>query len=322
LAACDIPTDVPILEQRWVIPVEESSLGVDELLPSGVSVAGNNFSVSVDPVSAGESLGALCPSCLDSGGLSVPVPPFSGSFSSSSSLPADVVGAVISGATVQIVVQNGFAFDPLAGGGTVTVTLNDGPGGRQLGQVVLHGTTDALPGGATTSRALTIAPGSVGTSLVATAAVTTTGGQLAPLDRSHRISVTATTTSMLLSSATVNVSGRAVQIDPVDLDVEGIDGAVTDRIQSGSLLLDIVNPFGVSVTGNVVIGSVTKSFTVPASGTSRVTLGYSGDELRSFLGKPNVTFTGSGTASGGNVTITPAQTMTLKATLDITIRIG
>ena len=87
LAACDIPTDVPILEQRWVIPVEESALGVDELLPSGVTLAGSNFSVNVDPVSAGESIGVLCPACPDSGGVPVPVPAFSGSFSAIVDIP-------------------------------------------------------------------------------------------------------------------------------------------------------------------------------------------------------------------------------------------
>ena len=60
LPGCEIPTDVPIVEQRWLIPVEETTLGVDELLPDGVAVSGNDFDVSVDPVSTSETLGALC----------------------------------------------------------------------------------------------------------------------------------------------------------------------------------------------------------------------------------------------------------------------
>jgi hypothetical protein len=51
-------------------------------------------------------------------------------------------------------------------------------------------------------------------------------------------------------------------------------------------------------------------------------LTYTGDELRSFLGQPDVQFSGSGTVSGGSVTVSPSQRMTLKATLDFTIQIG
>ena len=80
LAACDIPTDVPVLEQRWIIPVEETTLGVDRLLPSGITVSGSNFDVSVDPLTTSETLSSLCSSCVALNGLVVPAPAFTSSF--------------------------------------------------------------------------------------------------------------------------------------------------------------------------------------------------------------------------------------------------
>ncbi len=74
--------------------------------------------------------------------------------------------------------------------------------------------------------------------------------------------------------------------------------------------------------GTIEIGSTSKSFSVPGTATSTVTLSYTGDELRSFIGQPNVFFSGSGVASGDAVTIQPGQVMLLDATLDFTILIG
>ncbi len=77
-----------------------------------------------------------------------------------------------------------------------------------------------------------------------------------------------------------------------------------------------------SFSGSVVIGPTSKSFSIAGSGPSTVELSYSGDELRSFLGQPDITFSGSGTATGVGVTITPGQELTIEATLDMTIEIG
>ena len=58
-AACEYPTGPPMLEHRWIIPIQETSMSVDELLPAGVVVSGNDFSVSMDPFATSQSLGAL-----------------------------------------------------------------------------------------------------------------------------------------------------------------------------------------------------------------------------------------------------------------------
>ena len=113
-AGCEVPTDPPILEQRWIVPIEETTLSVDQLLPAGVSVSGNSFSVSMDPFSTGQTLGAVCGACAALNGLTAPAPAFSISFDTSENLPADVTAATISSASIEIQIANGFSFDPIA----------------------------------------------------------------------------------------------------------------------------------------------------------------------------------------------------------------
>ena len=96
----------------------------------------------------------------------------------------------------------------------------------------------------------------------------------------------------------MSVSNQSVNLDPVELDVGDIDDDLTDRIQQGGVILDVVNPFGVSVTGTLTIGPTTKTFSIPSDATSTVNIDYTGDELRSILGQDTITLAGSGTVSG------------------------
>ena len=323
LTGCEIPTDVPIVEQRWQIPVEETTLGVDELLPDGVTVSGNDFVVSVDPVSTSQTLGDLCGiACTLVNNLVVPVPAFGGSFASSQSLPDDVVSATISGGSIEVEITNGFAFDPLLNGGTITVDVTNGVGGASLGQITLDGATDVMAPDSTVTRTLTLVNGTLDGPLAATTTVNTVGGQVALVRVTDAISVAATANAILLSEVVVDVPSQAVTFDPVDVDVADIDSDVTDRIKQGTIILEVNNPFAVSFSGSVVIGPTSKSFSIAGSGPSTVELSYSGAELRSFLGQPDITFSGSGTATGVGVTITPDQELTIEATLDMTIEIG
>src|SRR3989304_1201244 len=134
LAACDVPTEAPIVEQRWILPVDNTTISVSELLPTGVTVSGNNFAVTVGAFNTSKSLGDLCPGCAPLNGLTAPVPAFDGTFTLSRAPPADVASATVVSGSALIAVQNGFGFDPLAGGGTTAVTPPDGPGGEQVGQ--------------------------------------------------------------------------------------------------------------------------------------------------------------------------------------------
>ena len=283
-AGCDYPTETPIVEQRWIVPIEETTLSVEELLPTGVTLSGSDFSVSIDPFSASESLGILCPACVALNGFTAPAPSFTGSFNASEDLPADVTAATISNATIEVEIVNGLSFDPIAGGGSLTITITDGQGGTPLGEVLVDGTTEQMPAGGTLTSTISIDSKEIGTTFFASVEVVSLGGQVSLIDTSDQITVTTTITSLLLSSATVNVTSRTVEFDDEELDVEDIDEDVVNRIKEASLLLDIVNPFGVSVEATIVIGTtgnpVSKQLLIDASATSSTSIGYTNDELK------------------------------------------
>ncbi len=332
LAGCKYPTSAPIVDQRWILPAESTTIGVGQFLPSGVSDNGSTFAVSVNPFSTSETLGTLCSACQGHNGTSIPKPAFTGSFTTSASLPADVSSANLSSGSVQVSLHNGFDFDPIRPGGgatgTVTVTLTDGAGGRQLGRLVLDGASDSLPAGATITRTMPLSSGTIGTTIVATVEVNSPTGDRITIDTSERMTATATPSSLLISSAVVGVAGRTVDISPTSLDVSSIDQTFIDHIQDGSFTLDVTNPFGVSVTGTLQVtgdgfSPISKSFTVSADPTSTTDVSFSQSELKQFLGKSNVQIIGTGIASASApITVTPGQMVTLDTKLHVSLSFG
>jgi hypothetical protein len=321
-AGCDIPTEPPVLEQRWILPVDEATMSVDELLPTAVAVNGDAWDVSVDPIATGETLGTLCPACAPLDGLTAPVPAFHNAFSALQGLPADVLSAEVTGGSVHLTITNGLSFDPLEGGGTVTISISDDETGTLLGQVVLDGATDELVPGTATPVTLPLSAGTVTGGLRATTDVDAPGGMISEIDTSDQIHVDVAVLSLLVGSVTVDVQARSVSLDEKALDLEDIDEDIAAHIMSGAVILDVDNPFGVSLDGQIGIGSTYKAFSISGDDASEVELSYSGEELRSFIGQPGVTLHGWGTADGNAVTIQPGQVMTLKATLDFTLEIG
>jgi len=325
LAACDLP-EAPIVEQRWIVPVEETVVDVDELLPDGVVVNadGTAFTVDVPEVVTSETLADLCGApCVAASGMTVPVPPFSATFGSSESLPAEVLSATIGAAQVDIEIDNGLSFDPLAGGGTLVIVVTDGTGGDVVGVLALDGGTESLAPGSTTTRTVSLAGGvTISGPLAASASIDVVGGQVATIDIDDVLSVSVITDPLGVSSLTLVVAGRAVDIESTDLDVDGLGSELTDGIVSGTVVLDVANPFTAGVDGAIDIGSVSKPLSIPGTATSTMDLTYSGEELRSFLGQESVTLSGSGIVVGGPVTISPGLQMRIGATLDIVIRLG
>lgn len=322
LAGCDIPTDAPILDQRWILPVDQSTISVDELLPDGVTSSGNVFLVDVSEFETTRTLGQLCPTCVTSP-VPQPAPAFSSTFSTATSLPQDVTSASLASGSVTITIVNNLGFDPVAGGGSVVVTVTAGENGPPLGDV----TFASLPPG-TSSKTLSLTAQDLGTSIAAVTTVDSPGGQVTAIDTSKDLVVTATPGPLHVSSARVNVGGRVVAIDPIEMDVADIDQSITDKIQNGSILLTVTNPFGVAVDAQLDIdypgGTVTKNTSIAGSATSSTSIPYTGDEFRSFLGESNVTLSGSGviSPSAGTITVTPGQKLLLDGKIDVTLRIG
>lgn len=320
-AGCDVPTEPPIIQQRWIIPVDETALSVDELLPDGVTTDGDAFVVSVDPVQPFDYLGNLCAACQALDGQTTEIPSFSAGFSATQALPSGLVSAVASSGTVQVLVSNQFSFDPLLNGGSLTITLSDEGSGRTLGEVVLDDATDDLPAFGTVVRTVAIAQGILEGPLRADVALVAPGGQTAYIDVNALVEVTATTEALRVSEATADVGNRSVTLDEQVLDLD-LDSDITDRVQGGTLILEVANPFALSLDGSLVIGSTSKPFAISGAGASTVSITYTASELRSFLGQTGVVLTGSGTVDGGAVTFRPGQQMDIEAKLDFTLEIG
>ena len=331
--ACDLPSEAPSWDTRWIVRADSTRIGIGELLPDRINLndAGDLFSVQVDPTSLSWTLLELCPPCAGLDGQTVPKPPFQGSVSESADFPSDVVTIQVRSGSVVARVTNGFPFDPLrptAGAfGMLTATLLDGAG-RFLDSVVLSGTATAFPSGGTVTVPLDV--GSVGVSdrFTVTISIDSPAGDAAMIDITDRLMVEVLPQIVLLESADVRIPTDSVTVDPVELGLEDMDEEVVDRVESGALLLDVRNPFQISVSLTLLISGstftpISKPIDVsPGQGDVRVEL--SGAELRSFLGAPDATFSGVGTVTtaAGVQRVTPLQGVDIIARLDLTLRIG
>ena len=335
LSGCDIPATVPEFDVRWVFPIEETSISVAELLPANVAIAGGNFDLTVDPVLLPQTLGGLCGGvCAAADGFTVPKPAFIFSYQSGGTLPTDVVSATLVSGSVSIGLQNDLGFDPIrpaaATTGTMTITIHDVDAmGAVLGQIVLDGATDALPNGALTTVQLVLAPGTVTSTFVAVVDIDSPVGDPVLIDVSASLDITATPQTILVSAAELDVDGRSVTFPQTSLDVGSIEADAVDRIASGSLILDIQNPFGVAIDIVVEIGgpgisTLQRNINIGSGLTSTAVLAYTQAEFASFLGQSGVFFRGSGTVTspGATATVTPTQEALIEATLDLVLEIG
>ncbi len=341
LTSCDLPTESPQWEQRWILPADEFSLEVEEILPDhvGITPDGTAFLVDVDPVVFQTTLGSLCALCAPLEGQFVPKPPFQGDFHHTISFPDEVESVVVRQGEVLVVATNNLGFDPIRppGGqrGSLTLTLRDGgPGGRVLDQETWNGTTASFPPGGTLSGTFTFT-GPVGSSLHALVTVDSPAGGLdagsrVPVRLQDQLQVSATAPPLEVTSATVEVAGRVFDMEGQELDVGDVDQELVDRVVSGALELEITNPWGVGAGFTLVIDgpevgvAVTRTIAIPPGPSSTVRVEFSQDDLRSFLGKEGVTLGGQGTvsSSAGSVTATPSQLLLLDAKLDLILRIG
>lgn len=107
LAACDVPSSAPFIDQEWILPVESTSISVVQFLPAVVTLNGTRFSVSVNQIVATRSLGQVCSVCSAVNGQTGPAPAFSSTFSTSTNLPANVSGADIASGSVSIATKMG-----------------------------------------------------------------------------------------------------------------------------------------------------------------------------------------------------------------------
>ena len=336
ISGCDVPTEVPAFDVRWVFPIDSTAIPVSDLIPaSGVAISGTNFQLTVAPVVIGETLGGICPACAPLDGLTVPTPGFSIVYQGGGSLPADVVSATLVSGSISLGIQNDLGFDPInpagAGTGTMTITIHDGDAlGPVIGQVVLDGATTALPDGVLTTVPLVLTPGTVSSGFVAVVDINAPVGVTPVLiDISAGLDITATPGAILVSSATLDVDGQAVGFPQTALDVSAISADLVSRIISGSLIVDVQNPFGVAISVIVEIGgpgitTLQRVLDIGAGPTSSVSLDYTGADFSSFLGQPGVFFRGNGSVNspGTPATVTATQEILIETSLDLMVEIS
>ena len=345
LAACEIPSEAPIIQQTWVVPTDSVTVSVAQILPANVALNGGGtaFVVSIPaPTVLSTTLGALCaqPACQSGATVVAPVPAFTsgaGALSSSVSFPAGVTAATVSGGTLNLTVTNNLGFDPLrpngasAPYGSVSITLTSG---ATTSTTTLNGATTTLANGAVSVLPVTLPTGSYTGTIAVAVTFTVPAGGNASLSGANALSISSAVQNLTVSQATVVVNSDAVNTAPSGFDLSGVDFA--DQVESGGIILDVLNPFTAVATMSVVISapaqlgagpvSITKALNIPATPTSTTTLILTKPELQSLLGKNNVTLavngTATGTGAGNTVTVTPTQRITLRTKVQLVINVG
>ncbi|MDB4898472.1 MAG: hypothetical protein JWN53_280 [Gemmatimonadetes bacterium] len=330
LGACDIPSSSPLVDTRWTVPAPSTTISVGSLLPSGVTILADSsgFAVAVDPVSVIRALSQDCSACASANGLTVPKPAFTAQASAGTALPSDIASATLTAGTLAIALRNNYNFDPLRPSSTARgfVVFTVSSGATQLGRDSVNGATLALPPGGTLTRVIPLAGTVTGSAPVTvTVKLDSPAGDSVQMDASRTIGATATPSGIVVASASVVVAGRQVSATST-IDLSQVDSSVINHVESGSLLLDVANPFG--VTGTLAVRFSAPGITpidksVPlAADSSSPSIAFTSAELRQLFGHlVTITFSGPVSAAAP-VTVSPKQAVVVTSHLDVNVRIG
>jgi hypothetical protein len=329
--ACELPTSVPRIEQRWLVPAQSTRIAVSNLLPAGVGILPDSsaFTVNVSAVTVTRSLAQDCAACVAANGTTTPKPAFTAMASAGSSLPAGIVSATLTGGVLQLVATNNYNFDPLrpsatARGYAVAVVTNDGV---QIGKDSVNGADVAFPPGGTLTRNISVS-GAVTSNAPAVVQITlfSPDGDPVAMDASRTIVVTVTPSGLTVASASVSVSNKAVS-SVTTMDLSGIDESITKRVDAGALQLDVDNPFNVAGTLTLQFspsgGQPLSRSVALVSGISHPVISFTQAELQQLLGHTvTLTLSGPVSSTGGAVAVSPKQTVVVTTRLDISLHTG
>jgi len=330
-AACDVPTSAPIIEQRWVLPADGTTLAVDRFLPPGVTMQGASFGITLPGATLSQSLGELCTACA--GQLTVPKPAFQADLFATVELPTDVTSATLAGGTVLLEIENGFGFDPLRPSATGTrgrLVSTIASGTMIVAADTVSGDGYALAPGTTLSRAIQIAAVTVNGPLQVHVWLDSPAGDQTTVDASQRIVVRATPKSWRVASARVALRNKSVSAADIALDLGGVDRSLAERVTGGALRLVVTNPLDAAGQFTVTLSApgnapIDKPLALQANATAaEQRLVFTASELRSILGRADVTLTVHGAVSGADtgqtVVVTPSAAITIASTLELTLR--
>ena len=329
--ACAIPTEAPIYDTTWEIPGKSTSISVNTLLPNGVQVSSDNsaFQVTVSPssVTITRSLSQDCSMCAALNGITAPKPPFTGSGSASVTIPSAITTATLVRDTLTLTLDNGLNFDPIrpsstARGYLATTVRN---GATVIGRDSVDGATAAFPAGSSMVRKISLTGtlnGAAGIQVTMT--LHSPAGDPVVIDANRSITATGTVGAFFVSSAQVSVANQMINSAPSDLDLSGIDSTLSKRVDGGTLLLTVVNPFNVS--GNLAVNfagatlPIQKTITL-AGGTTTPTIAFTKSELVAMFGR-RLSLTYSGSVNGASATVVPGQVVSVTSRLQVAVPVG
>jgi len=323
LSACDVPSGIPRWETTWITPGEGTTVSVAELLPPGLDVNDDTtaFVLALAPLNTAWQLSEVCPGC--SPGAAPVKPAFVSNLTGTLALPAGVQSVDLEGGTIDIEFVNNFEFDPIRPGvasdsGSVTITVRSGA--TELTSVVVRGEDAAFGPGDTIARTLTFAPASVVDDIVVEFTIDSPQGDATTFSSTDGFEADIATGGLEVSEGVVSVTGQQIEAVETPLDLSDVD---LDQVREGAIFLDIVNPFGVTGTLNLMIetgdgGVIEETEALSAADSSTIVLDFDQTELEQMIGQEN-TMRIEATVNGGSVTVRPDMVMGIETRLRITV---
>ncbi|MBW3552528.1 MAG: hypothetical protein KY466_03405 [Gemmatimonadetes bacterium] len=334
VAACDVPTEPPMWEQTWMVPGEEITVGVADVLPAGVSVSadGSEFETTVPATGFVATLGEMCPDCNAVNGLFVTKPAFTYTRTMMTSLPASLLAASLTGDQFVLDLTHDLSFDPLRPGSATDaergyVLFEVSSNGAVVARDSISGDDQAFPAGLSLGVILPTRAVDIAGSFDVVVTIYSPAGDPVQIDTSDTATIQLLPSTLSMSQATIEAGALAVSAVAAELDLSRLDSALVSRVQSGALRLDISNPFEVdgtlSLDFDLGSGTLRKSLPV-AAGASSPSIAFTGAELQDLLAAGTVTVTAGGilSAPGGALTLFPDETMILESLLELVILVG
>lgn len=335
LAACEFPTEPPVWNQTWIVPVERVEIGVTELLPAGVTLNGDStaFVAETPAASVSLSLAELCGTpCVLAAGLRAPKPEFSDTLTTETRLPDDLVSAMLSDGSFDATIGHSFSFDPLrpssepsAERGHIVVRITSA--GNVIASDSIDGAEQAFPESVTLTPSLPVQPVQVSDTVVIEVALFSPEGDSTTISVSDTAGLTFAPATVEIAEVTVVASDLAVDSVNTTMTFGGIDSTALDRVQSGALRFDVRNPFAVTGTLDMSFsgGFPTIRHRLDIrEGDHEERLDFSGDEVREILRSDNVQVLTSGqvAAADGTITVAPPDVMILDSEFEIVVQMG
>jgi hypothetical protein len=328
-AACDLPSDLPRgWDTEFQIEATRSTLPVTQLLPTGISMGTDraSFTLALAPVTFDLSLATLCSACPGVHGQTVPKPAFDSTLTRAVPLPSDVASTTLAAGRADVTLTNQLGFDPLRPGagarGSLTLKLKSG--NTVLGMpVVIDGSASAFPPGGSVTRPFDLTGVTVTDPLTVELRLDSPVGDPVTVNTSGRLVVAVSGSQLAVASANVRVTGKQVVSGESVFDLRDMDGYVRDHLKRGSLLITVVNPFDVTGTLTLRVGSPTATIFKPvalSAGTQQSEVEFTPDEVRRLVGSElAVSVQGAVWGPAAGVLVTPRQVLSIDAVLRVTL---